>query len=85
MKNKITMGFIAAAAIIAFAFTAPKNETTYTVDTKATTATWLAKKVTGQHTGTVNIFKGAIVVNDKTITGGKIEFDMASIADVDLG
>jgi len=87
MINKITMSFIAAAAVTAFAFTTPvakKGATTYTVDAKTTTATWLAKKVTGQHNGTVNISKGSIMSDGKTITGGTIEFDMTSIAVSDL-
>jgi polyisoprenoid-binding protein YceI len=82
MIRKITLGFIAAAAVTAFAFT--KANTSYVVDTKATTATWLAKKVTGQHTGTVNVSKGNIVSDGKNITSGTLEFDMNSIANTDL-
>ena len=86
MITKITMSFIAAAAVTAFAFTTPvaKKATTYTVDTKTTTATWLGKKVTGQHTGTININKGTITSDGKTITGGTLEFDMNSISNTDL-
>jgi polyisoprenoid-binding protein YceI len=85
--NKITMSFIAATAVTAFAFTAPdskKDNTTYNVDTKTTTATWLGKKVTGQHTGAVNISKGTITSDGKTVTGGTFEFDMNSITCTDL-
>lgn len=87
MTTKITMSFIAAAAITAFAFTAPavkKGNTTYTVDTKATTATWLGKKVTGQHTGTINLSKGSIISDGKAITGGSFDIDMNSITCTDL-
>ncbi len=86
MTKKITMGFVAAAAITAFAFTAPteKHLTTYSVDTKATTATWLAKKVTGQHDGKINVSKGSVINDHNTITGGTIEFDMNSITVSDL-
>jgi polyisoprenoid-binding protein YceI len=86
MTNKITMSFIAAAAVTAFAFTVPaeKNATTYTVDTKATTATWLGKKVTGQHTGGISLSKGNIVSDGKTLTGGTLEFDMNSITCTDV-
>ena len=86
MKTKITSIFVAAAAIIAFAFTTPvskKGTITYTIDTKATTATWLGKKVTGQHTGAISIAKGAIVSDGKSITGGSFEFDMNSITNTD--
>ncbi|MGQ0828171.1 MAG: YceI family protein [Bacteroidota bacterium] len=86
MINKITMGLIAAVAVTAVAFTAPKTKhnTVYTVDTKATTATWLGKKVTGQHTGGISISKGNVIANHGTIVGGTVEFDMNSITCTDL-
>ncbi len=88
MTKKTTMLFIAAATItaFAFAFTNPKQKhlTTYAVDTKATTATWLGKKVTGQHEGKISISSGSIINNHNTITGGTIEFDMNSITCTDL-
>lgn len=87
MIQKLSLGFIAAVAATALAFTTPiakKGTTTYTIDTKSTTAAWLAKKVTGQHNGTLNVAKGNVMSDGKTITGGTIEFDMNSIACVDL-
>jgi len=86
MKNKITLGFMTAAAVIAFAFTNPnaKKETTYTVDAKKTTAHWVGKKVTGQHEGAISVSKGTITGDGKNITGGTIEFDMTSITCTDL-
>ena len=74
MIRKMTFGLIAAAAIGAFAFTTPKaSSVNYSIDTKASTATWLAKKVTGQHEGGVAISKGNIVSDGKNITGGTFE------------
>lgn len=85
MIKKMTFGFIALAAIVAFAFTTPKAKTlNYTIDTKSTTATWLCKKVTGQHTGTISISKGAVITENGSIKGGSFEFDMTSIANTDL-
>lgn len=86
MKKLVPISLVAVAAISAFAFTAPKATTnvTYNLDTKATTATWLGTKVTGKHNGTIAISKGNIVSDGKIITGGSFEFDMNSIADVDL-
>lgn len=81
----MTFGLIVAATIGAFAFTTPKAKTVnYSIDTKATTATWLAKKVTGQHTGGITISKGNLVSDGKTITSGTFEFDMTSITNTDL-
>ena len=87
MTKTITMSFVAAAAITAFAFTTPKEEkhsTTYTVDNKATTAAWLGKKVTGQHNGKINISSGTVTADHGTITGGTFEIDMNSITCEDL-
>lgn len=88
MIKQISLGLIGMVALSAVAFTNPENKkakTTYTVDTKTTTATWLGKKVTGQHTGTINISKGSIESNGVgNISGGTIEFDMNSITNTDL-
>ena len=82
------MSIVALTAITALSFnTITKDaikEINYTVDTKATTATWVGKKVTGEHTGTINISKGIIVSDGKNITGGNFEFDMNSITNTDL-
>jgi polyisoprenoid-binding protein YceI len=86
MIPKISIGLVVAAAVTAFAFTKPENriEKSYAVDTKATTATWVGKKVTGQHTGGISISTGSIASDGKTITGGSFEFDMNSITCTDL-
>lgn len=85
MIKKMTFGLIAIVAIGAFAFTNPKaSNVNYTIDSKTTTATWVGKKVTGQHTGTVNISKGSFVTDGTNITGGTFEFDMTSITCTDL-
>jgi polyisoprenoid-binding protein YceI len=86
MTKKITLGFIAAAITTAFAFTTPKEKqgTTYSVDTKSTSAGWVAKKVTGQHNGKLSVANGSVVTNGTTITGGTFEFDMKSITCDDL-
>lgn len=84
MKNKITIAFMAVAAVAAFAFTNPNAKTTYTVDTKTTTSHWLGKKVTGQHEGNISVSKGTIMVDGKNITGGTVEFDMTTITCTDL-
>lgn len=84
MKTKIALSIIAIASYIAFAFTSIKHNTNYSVDTKTTTATWLAKKVTGQHTGSVSISSGSIITEHGAILGGSFEFDMTTISCSDL-
>ena len=84
--KKIILSLITVAAIAAFAFTTTDaiKTKTYTIDTKLTSATWLGKKVTGQHSGAVIISKGTIESKGKTITGGSFEFDMTSITNTDI-
>jgi polyisoprenoid-binding protein YceI len=87
MINKISMSLLAVAAVTAFSFTGPKekkNASTYTVDAKTTSATWVGKKVTGQHSGGISISKGSIISDGKTITGGTFEIDMNSITCTDI-
>jgi len=86
MKTKMYLSLIAIAAYSTFAFTTPepKHETNYNIDTKSTTATWIGKKVTGQHTGGISISNGSIITEHGAIKGGTIEFDMNSITNTDL-
>lgn len=86
MMKKITISFIAVSAITAFAFTTTnaKKDITYTIDTKATTAAWIGRKVTGEHAGGISISKGNVVSDGKIITGGTFEFDMNSITNTDV-
>lgn len=86
MTHTLKMSIIAAVAVSAVAFTAPKvkHDTNYSVDTKASTVTWIGKKVAGQHNGNINISKGNIITSHGTITGGTVEFDMNSITNADV-
>jgi polyisoprenoid-binding protein YceI len=57
---------------------------TLNVDTQKSTLNWLAKKVTGEHNGTINITKGSLTVDGTKLTGGSFEIDMTSIKCLDL-
>jgi polyisoprenoid-binding protein YceI len=52
-----------------------------TADTDKTTLLWLGEKVTGQHTGTINLKSGWINWHDNKITSGEFYIDMASLKD----
>ncbi len=56
----------------------------YEVDVEKSTFGWHAKKVTGEHFGTVKILKGAIYRNKGFFNGGEFEIDMTTIADTDI-
>lgn len=62
----------------------PAVTTSLEVDTNASIGVWNGYKVTGQHTGTVKIKKGYIIVTDGYLTGGRVEMDMTSIKVTDL-
>lgn len=54
------------------------------IDVSKSTVNWLAKKVTGQHSGTVNLKEGALVFKKKKIKGGTFTVDMTSMTATDL-
>ena len=54
------------------------------IDAKTSTISWIGKKVTGQHSGTLNIKDGTLVFAKKKLKGGAITVDMTSINTTDL-
>ena len=46
--------------------------------------TWTAHKVTGKHSGTINIKEGSLDIKDDMLVGGSFTIDMTSIAVTDL-
>ncbi|MCI4442284.1 MAG: YceI family protein [Lentimicrobium sp.] len=54
------------------------------VDAAKSSINWLAKKVTGQHNGTVNIKDAALVFKGEKLVGGNFTVDMTSLTDLDL-
>ncbi|AKA35823.1 YceI family protein [Flagellimonas lutaonensis] len=55
------------------------------VKTDESKVTWKAYKVTGSHTGTVNLKSGTLIFDDNgMLTGGEFEADMTSITVTDL-
>ena len=83
MKLKISSIFLLVAVVSLSAFTTIKP-VTYTVDAAKSTITWVGKKVTGQHTGTVGIKDGVLSFKGGKVTGGNFTVDMNSIAVTDL-
>ncbi|GAL85905.1 YceI family protein [Sporocytophaga myxococcoides] len=69
-------------AFLAMAFTAGTTE--YKVDAKQSKVVWLGKKVTGEHTGGINIADGKLISDGKNFTGGSFTIDMASMTCTDV-
>ena len=80
MKNLKT---IAIALLVTFS-TAAVSAQTKKVDVSKSKLTWVGKKVTGQHNGTVDLKDGALVFKGKKLTGGTFTVDMNSINTTDL-
>jgi polyisoprenoid-binding protein YceI len=57
---------------------------TYTIDQSASKVAWLAKKVTGEHNGVVNIKSGELQVENGAVKAGKFVLDMNTITVLDL-
>src|SRR6478736_2880409 len=85
MKKTISMIALVAMGFAAVAGGPNANkQQSVTVDTKASTFKWHAKKVTGEHMGTVNFSSGTIQLEKGVLVGGTIEMDMTSIVTTDL-
>lgn len=80
MKNLKT---IALALVVALS-SVSINAQTKKVDVKTSTVKWVGKKVTGEHSGTVNLKDGALVFKGKKLAGGTFTVDMTSINATDL-
>jgi len=80
MKSLVVLLSLLATAST-MSFTA--KDQAYKIDTEKSKLTWLGKKVTGQHTGGINLAEGNLIVKSKKVTGGSFVIDMTSITDVD--
>ena len=62
----------------------PAKSTSLPVDVSKSTMQWTAKKVTGQHNGTVKLSGGALQVKGSKLAGGTFSMDMTSITVSDI-
>lgn len=57
---------------------------TYKVDPKKSTLAWTAKKVTGEHQGTIAISNGTLLATNNVLVGGSFDIDINSITVTDI-
>lgn len=69
--------------VFTFAFTTTE-EVVYKVDKQQSSINWVGRKVTGEHSGTINFVDGNLQWNGNKLSGGSFEIDMASLANTDL-
>ena len=81
-KNRLTLvlTFLFAASGIALASEGETKE----VKVEKSTVTWKAYKVTGSHTGTVDLTSGALEFDNGALTGGTFVVNMTSLVSTDL-
>jgi polyisoprenoid-binding protein YceI len=91
MKTRQFLTGLVAVAVMAgaSAFVGPhtpgkKAATAYKVDTQKSILNWNGKKVTGEHSGTVKLENGSLLVDGNKLTGGTFSFNMNSIVCTDL-
>lgn len=83
MKKNLK-GLAAAIIVLAtVAFTTTKKETKK-VDTQASKITWTGEKLTGSHTGTIQLQEGYLNFEQNELTGGSFIIDMTTINVTDL-
>lgn len=80
MKNlkSITLAFVVALSTLAVTAQTKK------VDVSKSSINWVGKKVTGEHSGTVNIKSGALVFKKNVLKGGTFTVDMTTLTATDL-
>lgn len=80
MKNLKTL----AIAFVVALSTVTAVAQTKKINTAKSTISWVGKKVTGQHAGTISFKDGALAFKSGKLTGGNFTVDMNSINVTDL-
>src|SRR6188768_3957887 len=97
MKKLILSAVLASAVVFAPAFAdngktktkvktekVVKADKTLKVNTAASKLNWNAKKVTGEHSGNINIANGNLLIAKNKLVGGTFDIDMNSITATDI-
>jgi polyisoprenoid-binding protein YceI len=80
MKNFKTIAF----AFLIACTTATISAQTKKVEVASSKVTWVGKKITGQHEGTVNLKEGNLIFKGKALVGGNFVVDMTTVVVTDL-
>jgi len=81
MKKNVLKGLMASVIVLTtVAFTSLKKE----INIKESSVTWTGKKVTGSHTGTIDLKSGFFNMENEKLIGGEFVMDMTSINTTDL-
>lgn len=75
---------VALSLVLALGFGNNLAAQSYKANVKETKLEWLGEKVTGEHSGTVNLQSGELTFKGDKIASGSFTIDMTSIANTDM-
>lgn len=82
-KNVLSLVFAVVFGFTTFAIT-PIDGEKKVVKPEESVVTWKAYKVTGSHTGIVNLKEGSLMFDEGKLTGGEFVVDMTTLVSTDL-
>jgi polyisoprenoid-binding protein YceI len=83
IKNMKNLKTIAIALLVTFGTTIATAQNKK-INTEKSKISWVGKKVTGEHSGTINFKEGTIVLKKGKLAGGSFTVNMTSIEVTDL-
>jgi polyisoprenoid-binding protein YceI len=84
MKKIISSLGLLTLVIITMSFIKPAKKDVYKIDNQKSSIEWLAKKVTGQHNGTIKLSSGQLEAKGGALKSGNFLIDMNTIVCTDL-
>jgi polyisoprenoid-binding protein YceI len=81
--KKVLSTLVVGLAFLGFAFTTAPKTTTFKVDTQKSIILWNAKKVTGEHSGTIKLSGGELNLTGANLTKGSFIINMTTITSTD--
>lgn len=84
IKSVLKSFFVVSFVLTLSAFIGLPRQEKFQVDTAASTLTWNAKKVTGEHYGNVQIASGELATDGKVIKQGSFEIDLSTLTVTDV-
>lgn len=80
----LQLGSVAVGLAVFSGVAVADQSTKVPLDPKASVVSWVGKKVTGQHNGSVRIRSGEALLKDGAFVGGTFEVDLSTIAVEDI-
>ena len=81
MKSRTGIVFSVLLTLMLSAFTFKSQTLDYKVDAAKSSVTWIGRKITGSHNGTIVLKSGNLILNGSKLVGGEFIMDMSTIKD----